>query len=312
MARMFMIVLSTLCYLVFCIVVDAPAQEKSTLTDITGYNHTLTTNPERIISLIPSNTELLFAVGAGKTVVGVTDYCNFPPDVKNIEKIGDLMTVSVEKIVSLKPDLVLATGDNPDEVIRSLRTLGLVVFVIDPQSVEEVVEAISTVGRLTGQGKEAQIIVADIKARIGALNQILSGVSDDQRPTVFVGSPQRTENWTPGPGTFTTDIIHRAGGRNIANELKPGTWAVYSLEKIIGKNPQVILSTIRESQDVEKSRQAFITLAEGMPGWKDIDAIQNRRVALIPDDWLVRPGPRFLNALENLTKMLHPDLFEED
>ena len=149
MIRTLIITIFTLSLGLICTHSEVVAQEGTTLTDITGYEHTVRKPPTRIVSLIPSNTELLFAVGAGKAVVGVTNYCNYPPEVKEIEKIGDLMTLSVETIVALKPDLVLATGDNPDEPIRSLRDLGINVFVIDPQTVEGVIEALKTVGIIT-------------------------------------------------------------------------------------------------------------------------------------------------------------------
>ena len=310
MIRTLIVTIFALSLGLICTHSEVGAQEGTTLTDVTGYEHTVRKPPTRIVSLIPSNTELLFVVGAGKAVVGVTDYCNYPPEVKEIEKIGDLMTLSVETIVALKPDLVLATGDNPDEPIRSLRELGINVFVIDPQTVEGVIEALKTVGILTGHRAQALDLVQDIKSRISVLNKKLGALPADRRPTVFVGSPQRTENWTPGPGTFSTDVIQRAGGRNISDELKSGTWGVYSLEKIVAKNPEVILSTVHEAQDVEKSTQSLIALAKGMSGWKNIRAIKNGRVVLLPEDWLLRPTPRMIKAIEQLAQMLHPELFQ--
>lgn len=288
------------------------AQEPSIYTDITGYELSTTSRPERIVSLIPSNTELLFAVGAGQSVVGVTNYCNYPPEVKKIDRVGDLMSLSVEKIVSLKPDLVLATGDNPDETIKSLRTLGIRVFVIDPQTVDDVMAALNVVGAITGHTERAEQIIHEIDHRMAVVRDKLNSISTARRPSVFVGSPQRTENWTPGPGTFTTDIIEHAGGRNVADELSPGTWAVYTLEKIVSKNPDVILSTVGNLKNADASREKILETARNMAGWRNIEAIKQARIAILPDDWLLRPGPRMIDAIEHLARTLHPDLFNDD
>ena len=140
------------------------------VTDATGIKVTVTDTPQRIVSLIPSNTELLFAVGAGGSIVGVTHYCDYPPEAKEIEKIGDLTAMSLEKIVSLDPDLVLAATNNPNEMIQSLRALGVRVFVIDPQTIEEVIDTIDIVGKLTGRTSAASVISEDYRQADGHRN----------------------------------------------------------------------------------------------------------------------------------------------
>ena len=134
-----------LCFLL----ISRVAAGQVTETDVIGSAVTLQVTPERIISLIPSNTELLFAVGAGSSVVGVTNYCDYPPEAREIEKVGDVTTMSLEKIVALDPDLVLASKGNAKELVYSLKALDIPVFVLDPQSIEDVLDAIDTVGRST-------------------------------------------------------------------------------------------------------------------------------------------------------------------
>lgn len=280
-----------------------------TVTDAIGSTVTLHSAPERIVSLIPSNTELVFAVGAGSSVVGVTTYCDYPPEAREIEKIGNVTAMSLEKIVALDPDLVLASKGNAKELVYSLKALNVPVFVLDPQTVEEVLDAVATVGRLAGREEAARKLLASYRQRLATVSERIGDLAESDRPTVFVGSPFRDENWTPGPETFTSAVIHRAGGRNVADDLAPRTWAVYNLEHIVSKNPQVLLSTLGEGQDVEEVRARFLERAKTLKGWQDLDAVRNERVVLIPENWLLRPAPRLLFAIETLAAALHPNLF---
>ncbi len=282
---------------------------QTSVTDDTGTTLTVSNAPQRIISLIPSNTELLFAVGAGGSVVGVTNYCDYPPEAKNIEKIGDLTAMSLEKIISLDPDLVLASKGNTRELIHSLRALGIRVFVLDPQTIEEVLGAIVTVGTLTGRDAAAGALHDDYRQRLAAVAERIDDLPASERPTIFVGSPFRDENWTPGPGTFTSAVIQHAGGRNVADDLAPGTWAVYNLENIITKDPQVLLSTLGVGQDAEEVRPRFLERAKALNGWRSLDAVRHERVVLIPENWLLRPAPRLFLAIETLAGALHPNRF---
>ena len=136
-------------------------------TDATGFTVTLQGTPERIVSLIPSHTELIFAVGAGSSVVGVTTYCDYPPEAREIEKIGDVTAMSLEKIVALDPDLVLASRGNAKELVYSLKALDVPVFVLDPQSIDEVLDAIGTVGRLAGRAEAARELIEGYRKRPG-------------------------------------------------------------------------------------------------------------------------------------------------
>ena len=278
-------------------------------TDVAGTTVTVHSVPQRIVSLIPGNTELLFAVGAGRSVVGVTNYCDYPPEAGAIAKIGDLTAMSLEKIVALDPDLVLASKGNSRELVFSLRALDVPVFVLDPQTVEEVLDAVATVGRLAGREEAARELLDGYRQRLAAVSGRVGELAESERPTVFVGSPFRDENWTPGPETFTSAVIRRAGGRNVADDLAPRTWAVYNLEHIVSRNPQVLLSTLGEGQDPGETTKRYLERAKALKGWQDLDAVRNGRVVLIPENWLLRPAPRLIRAIETLAAALHPNLF---
>ncbi len=279
------------------------------VTDDIGTTVTVQRIPERIISLIPSNTELLFAVGAGNSVVGVTTFCDYPPEAREIEKIGGVTSMSLEKIVDLEPDLVLVSKSNNKELVYSLMALDVTVFVLDPQSVEEVLEAIATVGKLVGREETARELNDGYRQRLRVVSDRIDGFSDSERPTVFVGSPFRDEHWTPGPDTYSSDVIRRAGGRNVAYDLPPNKWSVYNIENIISKNPQVLLSTLGEGEDPVETAKKYLERANSLDGWRDLDAVRNERVVLIPEDWLIRPAPRLFLAIEALAAALHPNLF---
>lgn len=283
-----------------------------TLTDATGEQVTITHPPSRIVSLIPSNTEMLFSLGLEDAIVGVTAYCNYPPEAKQKPSIGDLMTFSVEHIVASKPDLILATKDNPYGVIQGLKNLGLTIFVLDPQTVNDVIEALRMVGRLTGRRVLADSLAGSLRSRINAVTEKLVPIPLEQRPTVFLGNPKNSSHWTPGPGTFTTSIISLAGGRNIADDLTPQAWGVYSLEQLLAKNPDVILTTGFADSSSEEPGQEIIKFAGALPGWREIRAIQTRRVYIVSEDWLMRPGPRVALAVEQIARYLFPDVFTEE
>ena len=279
-----------------------------TLTDATGKQITMTQAPDRIVSMIPSNTEILFELGLSASIVGVTEYCDFPDEAKRKPKIGDLMTFSIERIISAKPDLVLATKDNPGEVIRGLIELDITVFVLDPQTVTGVFEATTTVGRLTGRNSEADVLVNDYRTRLNLVSERLGAIPDDQRVTIFIGDPKFPSQWTPGPGTFTSDIIAKAGGRNIAGDIARGTWGVYSLEQIVSKDPNVILAT-SDGNDMDAVVQEILTVAAGMPGWRNLSAIKSKRVHVVTGNWIMRPGPRVILGVEQIARVLYPEIF---
>jgi iron complex transport system substrate-binding protein len=282
--------------------------EGGDLVDDLGYSLTLTSPPERIVSLAPSNTEILFAVGAGDNVVGVTDFCNYPYDFTawieagNMSSIGNYYGPSVEPIIALDPDLVLATTGSL-EAAENLRDLGYNVLVIEPKNLSFVLRDILLVGRATDRYSEAVALESEIKQRIDAVaNQ---AADETSTPKVY------HEVWnepimSAGPGTFIDEIITLAGGENIFNDATT-SWPTVSSEAIIEKNPDVMVFP-----DMYMGRQNFyetIEAVENRPGWDIISAVQNDAIYEINADIISRSGPRLADALEALAKMIHPEIF---
>lgn len=303
--------LQSICCVVFVSIASAQTPVPSgkgpiVVVDATEKTVIMDRAPRRIVSIIPSTTELVFAVGAGDALVGVTNYCTFPPEAAKLPKVGDLLTVSVERIVAMNPDLVLATKDNPMEVIDGLRALRIPVFVDDPQTIDQVIASIRKLGKLTGHTFTADSLAEDIQRRLDSVEKRVASVRSEKRLRVFVGSPLNTEHWTPGPGTFTNDLIRRAGGHNVADDLKPRTWGVYSMEQIVAKNPDALVTSAESAASPESTRQRLLKKAETTIGWKQLRAIQDGRIVVLPGDWLFRPGPRLILGVEALSKALYP------
>jgi iron complex transport system substrate-binding protein len=277
---------------------SAPTKAVITVEDGVGNVITFKSAPQRIVSLAPNHTEVLYALGLGDRVVGVTEYCNYPPEATEKPKVGDFVNTDMELVVSLEPDLVLATTMHMAETVPALQDRGIVVFVLDPQSVDSVLDEIRTLGGITGQEAEAGALVADMQARIDAVREKVAGAP---RPKVFweLGP----ELFTVGPGTFVDDLIGLAGGENAAADADT-PWPQLSVEAIILKDPDVIvLADHNYGQTVEMVKER--------PGWEDIAAVKEGNIIEIANDDIVsRPGPRLVGGLEFLARALHPNLFE--
>jgi iron complex transport system substrate-binding protein len=275
-----------------------PTAGPISVEDGVGNVITLDSEAQRIVSLAPNHTEILYALGLGDRVVGVTEYCNYPPEATAKPKVGDFITIDLEQVVGLEPDLVLATTMHMAETVPALQERGITVFVLDPQSVVAVLESIQKIGQLTGRGDEAEALVADMQARIDAVQQ---KVQDAARPKVFweLGP----ELFTAGPGSFVDDLITVAGGENVAADAD-SPWPQLSVEAIVLRDPDVIvLADHNYGQTAEMVKER--------PGWEDIRAVKEGNIIEITDDDIVsRPGPRLVEGLEFLAKAFHPDLFE--
>ncbi len=284
--------------LVFCLALFAAATAAAfpiSLTDDSGVVLRLTRRPARIVSLSPSATEILFALGLEKEIVGVTRYCDYPSAAKAKEKIGDL-NLDYEKIVALRPDLVLAVGNMPAQSLARLRSLGLAVLAYSPTDLSSVMSAIEQVGLATGRQRAAQDLAAAMRRRVQFVQDKLAGLAEAEKPRVFV------EIWmdpvmTAGPGTFTAELIRLAGGRDIAADAKP--WSPFSQELVLARNPQVIVSQCGSAALIVKR-----------PGWAALEAVRNGRVHDVDQNLFSRPGPRLVEALEILAHLLHPSRFE--
>ncbi len=259
---------------------------------------------KRIVSLAPSNTEILFAIGAGDQVVGRDMFSDYPEAAKSIKDIGGSNDkYNTEEIVALKPDLVLAGEINSPELIQSMSQLGLPVFPItNPTKLEDMYSNIALVGELTGHSKQAGQLVDSLKKRVAAVDAKVKSVSSRISVYYELDATDPTKPYTAGPGTFVSLLIQRAGGTNIGDSMS-SQWAQISLEQVVAANPQIIIlgdSAYGVTPDSVKQR----------PGWSGIAAVQNNRIYTFDDNLVSRPGPRLVDGLEQLAKLLHPDLFK--
>lgn len=273
-------------------------------TDGLGREITLETTPQRIVSLAPSNTEILFAIGAGSQVVGRDEFSDFPAEAASIESIGGSFgEYNVEAIVALKPDLVLAAEINTPELVKQLEDLGLTVFYLkNPTTLEEMYVNLDVVGQLTGQ--DVTELIDTLEARVAAVDEKIAPIST--RPTVFyeIDATDATKPYTYGPGTFGDLLIQRAGGANLVTLAGiTDAYPQVSLEQIVATNPAVII--LGDSMWGMTPEQVA-----ARAGWDALDAVKNNQVFAFDDNLVSRPGPRLVDALEQLAKLLHPELFK--
>ena len=284
------------------VVEEASSEFPLTLTDDVGREITLEAVPERIVSLLPSNTEILFAVGAGDQVVGVTSYCNYPPEATTREQVGGITnkSLNIEAIIALEPDLVVVSGAQ-DEVIPILEEIGLVVLVLRPATLDDIYSNIELIGRATNHFEQATVLAADLRRRTEAIRAKAATIPADERPTVFY------EVWdnplmTAGPNTFIGQLVETAGGESIFADVSED-WPQVSAEVIVERNPAVILGP------EDHAEALAIEQIAARPGWANIEAVQSGRIYLLDSDMVSRPGPRIVDVLEQIAHELHPDLF---
>jgi iron complex transport system substrate-binding protein len=282
---------------------DAPTEESSlTFVDDAGRTITLDGIPQRIVSLAPSNTEILFAVGAGSQVVGRDEFSDYPPEAAGINSVGGSMgEFSVEAIVALEPDLVLAAEINTPELIHQLEDLGVTVYYLrNPTTLEEMYTNLETVAALTGH--DAGELIESLKARVAVVDQKIAAVT--KRPPVFyeIDATDPNKPWTYGPGTFGDLLIERAGGVNIGN-IAHDPYPQLSLEQIVVADPAIIVPG-------DAIWGVTVDSVKARAGWETIAAVQSGSIFPIDDNLISRPGPRLVDGLEALAKILHPELFE--
>jgi len=254
--------------------------------------------PMRIIPLAPNLTEILYRLGLGGRVVGVTTHCNFPPEVTVKPKVGSYINLNVEQIVSLAPDLVIATvGGNERAVVEIIERAGITVYVVNPGSVRETIQTIAILGELCGVEQEAKALAAELTRRI---DKVVQMAGSREKPLVFLQinlSPIMTVNRR----TIHHDLIQLAGGRNMAAQ-ESITYPRISMEEIIRRQPDVILiSSMERGGRFEKAREEWFN-------WTSIPAVRTGRVHLIDSDLIDRPSPRVVEGLETMAKLIHPGI----
>jgi len=274
-----------------------PSPYPMTVKDPAGREVTIKAEPKAIVSLAPSITEILFALGLGDKVAGVTEFCNYPPEAQAKPKVGGYADVNIEKLLSLNPDLVLVSSIHMSQVLPELEKLGLTAAVIDAHDIPQVLESIMLVGKMAGKEKEAEALVAEMQKRIDAVARAVEG---RKKPRVFW--ELSSDLWTVGPGSFVHDIIVRAGGENIATGQP---YLQITSEAIISADPEVIILA-----DHPYGEDAGTVSRR--PGWDKITAVKEGRIIELTQeqvDIVSRPGPRVVDALELVAKILHPDAF---
>lgn len=276
-----------------------------TLVDGLGREVTLEAEPQRIVSLIPSNTEILFALGLGDRVVGVTKYDTYPPEAAEKTVIGGITgkSISVEAVIALEPDLVLANDELQQPALDTLAENGLTVFATNSTGLADVYRAIGWIGQLADVQAEADALISQLQTDIAAISAQVQQIPVDDRPTVFY------EVWpeplyTAGPDTFIGQLITLAGGRNIFDEVG-AEFPEVSPELVVARNPAVILAPESDADNLTPEALA------ARPGWSEIEAVQQGRVYLLDTDLISRPGPRLALALREVAAALYPDVFAD-
>jgi iron complex transport system substrate-binding protein len=281
-----------------------PTSAPLTYTD--GLKRTVSLNSPatRVISLAPSNTEILFAIGAGTQVVGRDTFSDYPADAKNLPDIGGSNgKYDIEKIATLKPDLVIASELNTPDQVKALEDLHITVYYLsNPPDLEGMYANLGLVGEMTGHKAQAETLVASLRQRVKAVTDKVSGVTN--RPTIFyeLDATDPSKPFTAGPTTFIDQMIQLAGGSNIAGGLS-NPWPQLSLEEILVKNPDMILlgdAAYGNSPEQVKQRS----------GWTDLKAVKDGNIQVFDDNLVSRPGPRLVDGLEILAKLIHPELFK--
>ncbi len=274
-----------------------------TITDDSGFESIIETQPQTIVSLAPTNTEIIFALGLGDKVVGVTEYCNYPEEALTKQTVGGYSTINVEKIVTANPDIIFANPMNGQENIDSLRQLGYTVIVIQSDSVDGTYDAIQMIGTCTGTTAEADSIISDMKIRIQAITDKLTGVTE--KPTVM-HAMSVDPYWVSGSNTFQNELITLAGGTNAFADVDG--WGVVTLEKLLTTDPEIILvdSGSKMGTTGENTLQKAFLTDERL---SSITAVKNKAVYVMDSDTFDRSGPRIVDSLEQLAQILHPEIF---
>jgi len=263
------------------------------------------TPPLRIVSLAPSVTESLFAIGAGDLVVGRTEYCDFPAEVETLPTIGGFAasSISVETIIDLEPDLVIGGSTYQAEIIEALESAGINAFIIQPASVEGILDSLQLLGMVTDRQEGADALVADMQSRIDAVAEVVSTIPEEEQLTIFF------EVWheplmTTTLQTFLGELIQIAGGINIFADIEEDYPAV-SAEQILEADPDVILGPSSHGD------QLTVEVISSREGWGDLTSVQNEAIYIIEGNIISRSGPRIADALEAIADVLYPDYFGE-
>ena len=253
----------------------------------------------RIVSLAPSVTEILFALGLGDRVVGDTDFCNYPPEAKQKVRIGGPVNPSIEAIAALHPDLVVASREiNRLESVHSLERLGIAVYDTDPRNVEEVLSSTERLGELLGARDAASLLTANLRRRLAEVDQRLAGLPPKNVLMVVWLDPLMSV----GRNAFLGDALRRAGAHSVIDSPQP--WPTIDLEEVARLQPEYLIFSNDNAQQVQRE----LTEVQERPGWRRLDAVRNRRFIVLSEA-ISHPSPRLVDGIEQLARALYPARF---
>jgi iron complex transport system substrate-binding protein len=274
-----------------------------TLTDGLGQEVTIESEPATIISIVPSNTEITYALGVGDKVVGVSNYDNYPEEVLEKEKVGGL-EIDVEKVLSLQPDLLLLSPSHNQytDVLDQFRKLGIAILVVgDASSFEDVYSSIRLIAKATGTNEKAEEIISDMQERLEELKEKAQAVSEPKK--VWVEVSPAPDIYTTGKGTFMHEMLEAIQAINAAGEQEG--WVKFTEEEAVKLNPDVIITTY--GYYVDNPEQSVLNRA----GWAEVPAVKNEQVFDVNNDTVTRPGPRLIDGVETLAKLIYPEIFNQ-
>jgi len=278
-----------------------PSFSPGTFTDDIGRPVSIEEPPQRIVSHVPGITEILFALGLDSRVVGVSDFCNYPEGATGKAKVGGFYSPSIESIVDLTPDMVLTNGEI-DKLVTQLDSLAMSYMVLHPKDVGGILGNIKLVGAITGTEGSAEKVTGDIEKR---MSDVASRVQDARRVKVFYtfATTDLNSPWTAGPGSFVDSLIALAGGENVGAGAR-AAWAQFSMEEVVSADPEVIIVDAKMGTAVTS-----IQAIRQHPVWRGIKAVKQERIYIIDGDLVNRAGPRIVQGLEEMARMIHPELF---
>ena len=289
--------ISTGLLLVLTLGIWSGASQCAVFTDSLGRQVSVDRVPGRIVTLAPSLTEIVFFLGLGDRLVGVTEFSSYPPEASEKPKVGSYVNLNVEKIISLSPDLVIGTVDgNQASVVALLERAGVPVYIVNPRDIRQAIDTVVAVGELCGVRELAATMAQGLSDRV---DEIVSKTAGLEKPVVFLQvnlKPIMSVN----RNTFLDDLIHLAGGVNMTRD-EPMNYPRISLEEVISRRPDVILvSSMARGGGFARAKRQWMR-------WTLIPAVQNGRVHLVDSDLIDRPSPRIIEGLEVVARLLHPD-----
>jgi len=289
-----------LLFLFFLIPSLAVSQER-VLTDDLGIQFISNSPPQRIVSLAPNITEILFALGLENRIVGVTRFCDYPSEALKKEKIGGMVDPQLERIIALQPDLVIAFRGNPLNLIQRMRELRLPVYVIEMgNTIESVFEILTELGKVTWTEKEAHALAGTLEDRFQTVLASLENVQSS--PKVFL-SLHGMGLWTCGRGSFLDDLLRKAKGKNIAGDINK-KWLLFSSERLISEDPEFIIILSKSRKDFREAEKWLTSKAY----FRNIEAVRKGNIFFLDENLTTRLGPRIFFALDVLSRLIHPGI----